>query len=171
MYGLVKLSTRVFVWIFALLMALSAARYFYLSPQLVNDLEDRANAAISQAVHAPPIPPIHPFEHHPILLSIHVVGGMVSIVLGLFQFLPRLRDSRPQLHRRLGYGYVCAVAVGAAAGFPLSFLFFDPLPAEMRSRLLPVTVGFAVLSIAWPFATGMALYHAKQLHFETHRAW
>ena len=95
----------------------------------------------------------------------------MAIVVGLFQFLPRLRDSRPLLHRRLGYFYICAVAVGAAVGFPLSFLFFDPLPAEMRSRLMPVTVGFAILSIVWPFATGMALYHAKHLRFEIHRAW
>src|SRR5438309_55319 len=95
----VKRSSLILIWTFAALMAITAARYFYLSPQLVNDFEDRANAAISQAIHAPPIPPIHPFEHHPVLLSIHVIGGMVSILVGLFQFLPRLRDSRPQLHR------------------------------------------------------------------------
>src|SRR5437016_6468082 len=89
----VKRSSLILIWTFAALMALTAARYFYLSPQLVNDLEDRANAAVSQTFHASPIPAIHPFEHHPVLLSIHVLGGMLAIVVGLFQFLPRLRDS------------------------------------------------------------------------------
>src|SRR5579863_6743867 len=99
MYRVVERSSRGLIWLFAVLMAVAAARYLYLPPQLVNDLEDRANAAISQAIHTPSIPAIHPFDHHPVLLSIHIVGGIVSIILGLFQFIPRLRASRPMLHK------------------------------------------------------------------------
>jgi hypothetical protein len=40
MYRFVERGSRALIWGFAFLMALAAARYFYLSPPLVNGLED-----------------------------------------------------------------------------------------------------------------------------------
>lgn len=167
----VERSSQTIVWALALIMALVAGRYFYLSPQTVNDLEDKANAALGEAFHVQAPPPIHPFDHHPILLSIHVACGTAAIVLGLFQFLPGLRNNRPELHRRIGYFYIGAVAIGSVVGFPLSFLFFDPWPQELRARFLPVIVGFATLSVTWTIVTGIAFNHARSRRFEKHRAW
>src|SRR5947209_20205969 len=97
MFRPVERGSRAIIWFFAFVMAIAAARYFYFSSQFENQLEDQANAAISRLIHAPAIPPIHPFEHHPVLLSVHLLGGMLSIVAGLFQFLPGLRESHPLL--------------------------------------------------------------------------
>ena len=36
----------------------------------------------------------------------HIVGGMLALGLGPFQFLQRLRTKRPSVHRWLGRGYL-----------------------------------------------------------------
>ena len=118
MNGVLQRGGKVTIWLFAFLMAISATRYFILPTQVVNDFEDRANTAISGAIHAPPLPPIHSFSHHPLMISVHLLGGIVSIIAGLFQFVPKLRGSNPQLHKVTGYIYVTAVAVGAISGLP-----------------------------------------------------
>ncbi|MBU7580906.1 MAG: DUF2306 domain-containing protein [Porphyrobacter sp.] len=86
------------------------------------------------------------WPHLPVMAA-HILGGSAALFLGPLQFWERLRRTRPGLHRAVGYGYLCGVALGAASAFYMSF-----------HLELTRTVGFAVglfcLAVCW---TGTAM--------------
>lgn len=141
------------MWLLALAVALLSARYFLVPPPLVNQ------------------PTLHIYSHHPVWFLSHVAGGIVALIVGLFQFVGSLRDSRPALHRALGRVYLGAVFLAGSTGLPLSFLFLGPFPAFTRSDFYPAFAGFASLSLVWPFISLVALARARQRRFADHRAW
>src|SRR5205085_12337045 len=130
-----------------------------------------AAATLSRLLHSPPIPTMHPFSHHPYLLSVHVGAGMVAILAGLPQFLPAFREKYLHWHRRLGYAYLGAVLIGGVAAIPLAFVFFDPLVPELRAKLLPARISFGVLAVVWLFTSAMAFFHVRSGRIVQHRAW
>jgi len=103
------------------------------------------------------------FELHPGVVYLHVFGAMVALALGPFQFSPRLRISRPHLHRWCGRAYLGAgVLIGGLAGFYMAFFAFGGL----ASRL-----GFACLAVAWLY-TGFRAYQAiRARDVAAHRRW
>ena len=50
---------------------------------------------------------------------LHISASPVALILGLFQFLPRLRANNPTLHRWTGRLYVLMVLIGGLAGLVL----------------------------------------------------
>src|SRR4051812_41955299 len=88
------------VWTFGLLLSVFAARYFLvpvpllrppLPPEVLADPTMRAVGEIAPYLYA---------EHRGLLLG-HIAVGIVALSIGLFQFVGRLRPSRP-VHRLLG---------------------------------------------------------------------
>jgi len=138
------------------------------------------------------------YSRHPAAILLHISGGIVAMTVGLFQFVERLRDSRPTLHRTTGYVYLTAVLVAGCTGLLLSpdtplfaadglgdltrfdfsvlglspsFLGYSASSRFSPSQFLLVEVGFAALAVMWLLTSALALACARQKRFGDHRAW
>jgi len=97
-----------------------------------------------------------------LVFLLHVFASPVALVLGLFQFLPRLRKARPVLHRWSGRTYGLAVLTGGIAGLVLALGSFDrPIAAA----------GFGTLAILWLAVTAQAIRLAMAGRIAEHRRW
>jgi uncharacterized membrane protein len=98
----------------------------------------------------------HPF------LALHVTGGVTALLLGPLQFVHRIRDRLPILHRTSGRIYAIACAIGAPAGFMLA----------LGTPSGPVAaVGFAIPALLWPLFTYRGVKCAMDGRFDEHRQW
>lgn len=92
----------------------------------------------------------------------HVVGGVAALVVGPLQFVRRIRTRWPVFHRRTGWIYLAACAVGAPSGFMLA----------LGSTAGPVAaVGFAIPALLWPVFTWLGWRAAVGRRFAEHRDW
>jgi uncharacterized membrane protein len=94
---------------------------------------------------------------------IHIAGGMLALLVGPFQFIPRLRNARRQLHRSMGKIYVGSILfAGGPAGLFMAFYaeggWFSSL-------------GFAVMAVLWLVTTFLALETVRKGDIVAHRAW
>jgi len=96
------------------------------------------------------------------LLIAHALTGLVALAIGPFQFLPRLRGSRPVLHRMLGRVYLTAILFSGLSGLWLAFHTTGGFAA---------TSGFFFLSIGWLLTGALAWRAALKRDFSAHRAW
>ncbi|WP_353189911.1 DUF2306 domain-containing protein [Pandoraea pnomenusa] len=93
---------------------------------------------------------------------IHVLGGMLAMVIGPFQFLGALRRRHVKLHRLLGSIYLTAVMLSALCAFQLTWGSLANIYGD---------VGFALLATAW-LLTGIQAFRAIQARdFQSHRRW
>lgn len=93
----------------------------------------------------------------------HVAGAMVALLLGPFQFLPRLRRKKwLNIHRWLGRVYLVGVLIGGVSGFYMATLAFGGLIARM---------GFGALAAVWLFTAGMAYWTIRHKNVKAHQAW
>jgi len=100
---------------------------------------------------------------HITMLILHIVGAMLAILIGPFQFLDGMRKGRLlKVHRWLGRTYLIAVLVGGLAGLYMSTLSYGGMPSHL---------GFASLAILWLFSGFMAYKHIRNKNIELHREW
>jgi uncharacterized membrane protein len=99
---------------------------------------------------------------HGVAISLHIVGAVLALALGPFQFLPRLRGRRPTVHRWLGRLYLLGVLAGGSGGLYLAAFSYGG----------PVThLGFGGLGVLW-LATGLLAYRAiRARRIGAHRRW
>ena len=94
-------------------------------------------------------------------LLLHIVGGLVAILIGPFQFVSRIRQRFPAVHRWSGRSYVGGIALAGATAFYLSFFAQEP--------------GFGValftMAAVWWLITGFAFVAIRQRRFAVHRKW
>jgi uncharacterized membrane protein len=96
-------------------------------------------------------------------LLMHILGAMLAVILGPFQFLPRSRSRRfLNVHRWLGRTYLIAVLVGGLGGLYMAPLSYGGLPTHL---------GFASLGILWLFSGWKAYRHIRRREIEPHREW
>ena len=160
-------SARIVVRVLAFAAALAAARYFLVPPPLLESIitfDSPAGEAGSRV--APNL-----YRQYPVVFLAHIGGGVVALTAGLFQFIPRLRNRRPAIHRAIGFLYLAAVFLGAASGLPLSILILKVVPHSLRSDFFPMACSFFVLAIAWGSISAVALQRARRREFRQHRAW
>lgn len=172
----IKTAGTEILWLSAILMAVFSSRYIF--PGLLRPPEAQLVA------------------RHSFWALLHIGAATIAIATGPFQFVAALRNRHPLLHRSFGYVYVTAVLLSGIAGARLSpdtATFFSqsmtdaaittslgtlPRLAGYRvgdvfteKELWPVVASFFLLSVAWLWTTGMALWRARQRRFELHRAW
>lgn len=95
-------------------------------------------------------------------LVVHAGMAATALLVGPFQFLPKLRARRRRLHRWMGRIYVFACLVGGGSGVALALgTTAGPLAAA----------GFGLLGVAWIFATAQAWRLAVAGRFDEHRRW
>jgi len=99
-------------------------------------------------------------EHVPIQALTHMLIAPVALLLGPFQFFPRLRAKYPQAHRWSGRVYVAACVVAGTGGLATS-------PSASGG---PVAgLGFGILAVLWVGTTLGAWRAAVQRQFAFHR--
>ena len=168
------------MWFLALVAALTSARYFLVPPRLLLPNEILALS-----------------RHHTWIL-VHIASGIVAITVGLFQFIGKLRDAHPRLHRSMGYVCLSAVLLGGSVALGLSsdtpafaaggltdltridlsalglspaFLGYSPSSKFSASQFLLVRAGFTALAVVWLITGALAFVRARQRRFDEHRAW
>lgn len=95
-------------------------------------------------------------------LVLHAGGAATALLVGAFQFLPRVRAARPWLHRGLGRIYAAGCLVGGVSGLAL---------AAGTSAGPVAGWGFGLLAAAWIVSTVQAWRLARARRFEAHREW
>jgi len=95
-------------------------------------------------------------------LMAHVTMGIVALLSGPVQVWLGLTDQRPALHRNLGFVYMTAVVLSAAAAYYLAF--HTDFGVVFGS-------GLAGLATAWLTTTGLAFAAIKRQLYDQHKEW
>ena len=128
----------------ALGIVLIASRYFTLNPDVF--FPQQRNVYLA----------------HQTGLLTHIAGGVLALTLGPFQFLPRLRARRPQIHRWLGRFYLLGILLGGVAGLYMATFAY----AGLITRL-----GFTALAVLWLVTGFMAYRNIRAGKVADHRRW
>lgn len=102
------------------------------------------------------------FALHISMLRVHIIGGMVAILAGPWQFSGRLRARALNVHRWLGRTYLVGVLLGSVAGFGM---------ATVSREGIPTHLGFGVLSVFWLFTSARAYLAVRRGRIAGHRRW
>lgn len=95
-------------------------------------------------------------------LTIHAGFAATALILGPFQFMPRLRRTWPQGHRWIGRTYVTCCLIAGLAGLLLAF----------GATTGPIsTTGFGLLAVIWFGVTARAWWLATARRFVEHERW
>ena len=95
-------------------------------------------------------------------IIIHIIGGVLALGLGPFQFLNRFRSRYPKVHRWMGRLYLFGIALGGIAGLYMAFYAYAGIAASL---------GFASLALLW-LATGTMAYRTIRAgDISRHREW
>ncbi len=94
--------------------------------------------------------------------SVHFgIGGLV-LMIGPFQFVPRIRSKWPTVHRWMGRVYVGGCIFSGIAGLVLA----------SNTNAGPIArTGFSLLAIFWLTTTTIAFLKAKNRKFGEHKQW
>jgi uncharacterized membrane protein len=98
----------------------------------------------------------------PLYAAFHVLGSGVALLIGGFQFLPRLRVRRIELHRWLGRIYLIAVLIGGIGGIVLATRADGGLAGQF---------GFFLLAVVWLVSGWQAYSAIRRGDVQAHRIW
>lgn len=144
-----RISSRAFLWGLMAVLAIGITGYA-VSPYLT------LNPAGSRI-------PLNPaVAWHFTILVIHATTGGVALLLGPWQFLPRLRNRYPRLHRVCGRVYMICVAIGSLAAFYSAIVSVDGFVAQL---------GFALLAVLWLYSIIQAYRAIRRGQVQLHRVW
>lgn len=99
-----------------------------------------------------------------IAIGVHFLTGAVLLLLGPVQFIGRLRQRVPALHRGLGRLYVASAALAGVGG-----LFFIVAKGTVGGPVMDV--GFGLYGALMVLCAAMAFHHARARRIVQHRAW
>jgi uncharacterized membrane protein len=103
------------------------------------------------------------FVAHPIGIYGHIGGAAIALLLGPFQFVTRLRNAAPTLHRWAGRVYLgVGVLGGGTFGLYMSQFAFGGNVARF---------GFAALSVCWLYSGARAYLAIRRRAIQKHRKW
>lgn len=133
------------LFLLSILIALIASRYLTLSPEVYFPHQKVVYMA------------------HTAGLLLHIIGSMLALLLGPFQFVSKMRKGTfLSLHRWMGRLYLLGVLAGGIGGLYLSLLAYGGLPTRL---------GFASLGILWLWTGFIAYTKIRNREIEQHRAW
>ena len=128
----------------ALSIALVSSRYFTLDP----------------AVYFPE--QVAVYLRYTLPLIVHIFGSMLALVIGPFQFLPRLRNTFPALHRWMGRTYLVGILLGGLGGLFMAFHAWTGWIAGL---------GFGALAVFWLWTGWNAYRTIRMRDVEAHQRW
>jgi uncharacterized membrane protein len=92
----------------------------------------------------------------------HILMAISAILIGPFQFLSRIRNGYPKVHRILGRIYVVSALLGSASGMVMAII---------SSRGLVNDTGLFGLGLAGLLTTSMAYIAIRNRNFIQHKQW
>lgn len=93
---------------------------------------------------------------------VHVVGGGLALACSPLQFIARLRDRSPRVHRAVGRVALASIILGGLAGVVLS----------TTTLAGPVgTAGFGLLGVLWIAGAVTAVVAIRRGDVAAHRRW
>ena len=130
-------------------------------------LSATAVAVMSMRFFLPSPPNVGPeimenFEAHRAVFLAHITASLIALLIGPWQFVAKIRQKLPHVHRWTGRLYVASVAVGGVGGF---------IVAWTSVAGLVVSFGFAILAVLWLTTTLLAFQSARARRFAAHRKW
>jgi uncharacterized membrane protein len=103
------------------------------------------------------------FARHPLLTMVHITPGLLFVVLAPLQFVRRLRNRKPKLHRWIGRAVlVCGMIIGGTA------LVMSPQMAIGGANETAATMLFAIVFL---FSLTKAFLHIRRGRVALHREW
>lgn len=102
------------------------------------------------------------FVRSPLAALLHITCGMVTLVAGPLQFVPRIRERYRQVHREAGMAYVAAVMVGGTAALLLAPFSYGGLGTHLA---------FGELAAGWLGTTLMAVIAIRRRDVVAHQRW
>lgn len=97
-------------------------------------------------------------------IGVHFAAGAIILILGSIQFVQKIRDLYPSLHRWLGRLYILASFSTAIGG--LVFIFAK---GTIGGIMMDIAFsGYGILTFVAAFAT---IYFARSGNMDQHRAW
>lgn len=101
-------------------------------------------------------------ELRPLAFFAHVGLAPLALMLMPFQFMPRLRERRPAVHRWIGRTYATLVLLSGLGGFAMA----------LGTEAGPVAAtGFALLAVLWLAITAIGVWKARAGDIAAHRQW
>ena len=102
------------------------------------------------------------FAEFPLYAAAHVLGSGVALLIGGFQFLPRFRARRIDLHRWLGRVYLIAVLIGGIGGIYMAGYADGGIAGQF---------GFGLLGVVWLVSGWQAYAAIRRGDVQAHRIW
>ncbi len=96
------------------------------------------------------------------LIVPHVLGGLLALLIGPFQFSSRFRQRHLRIHRIMGRVYLASVAISAIVALYVSSIH----QTDMQAR-----EWVFALDITWLITGGMAFAAVRNGNIEVHRQW
>lgn len=93
---------------------------------------------------------------------LHIIPGMIALMSGPFQFIPKLRNRYLNAHRKLGKVYVLACVIAGIAGFVIAYFATGGWIASL---------GFMSMAATWLFFTIKAWTTIRKKDIPAHQAW
>lgn len=93
---------------------------------------------------------------------VHATSAATALLIGPFQFMARLRQSRPTVHRVTGVIYVSACLAGGVSALPLAL---GSAAGHVASA------GFLALGTAWMATTAIAVQRIAAGKIADHGRW
>lgn len=134
-----------FMLLLAILLFVLASRYLSLDPNVY--FPEQRDVYIDNTV----------------FLLMHIIGSMLAILIGPFQFLRNIRTGRyPNLHRWLGRVYLLSVLFGGLGGSYMATIAYGGPIARL---------GFITLAALWLVSGFMAYINIRNKKIEQHQKW
>lgn len=95
-------------------------------------------------------------------LYIHMFAGGLALVMGPFQFLTRLRNNAPALHRWMGRVYLICILLSGLSALVIAPGMISGLVGE---------IGLILLAILWLWTAWNAYQNIRAGNIEIHRDW
>ena len=103
------------------------------------------------------------YAAHLTMLMMHIIGAMLAILIGPFQFLRRLRTGRfLKIHRWLGRIYLISVLISGIGGLYMAQFAYGGIVSEL---------GFTALAVLWLYSAYRAYRHIRNKQIDQHREW
>ncbi len=101
------------------------------------------------------------FDDHKSWFLTHVIGGLLALGIGPFQFSRQIRIKKPMIHKGLGFIYISSVLAGGIGGVMVGFHAFGDL----------ARVGFITLAVLWLTTLYFSVYSLIKKDFVQHENW
>ncbi len=96
-------------------------------------------------------------------LYLHVIGSLLAISIGPFQFVKILREKKTKWHRNLGKIYVGSILfLGVPTGGYMAFFANGGIWAS---------IGFGILTLLWLTTTYLAYQFIRKGNLKAHQNW